>query len=44
MKKKYVLSSDQNKALEKFVGWLDKKETGDPFLLSGFAGIRKTYL
>ena len=44
MKKKYVLSSDQKKALEKFVSWLDKKETREPFLLSGFAGSGKTYL
>ncbi len=44
MNKKCALSSDQKKALEKFVNWLDKNETGHPFLLSGFAGSGKTYL
>ncbi len=44
MKNKYILSSDQNKALEKFITWIDKKVTDKPFLLSGFAGSGKTYL
>ena len=44
MNKKYVLSSDQNKARKKFVDWLDNKLTDKPFLLSGFAGSGKTYL
>ena len=38
------LTSDQDKALELFINWLDKKVVEKPFLLSGFAGSGKTFL
>ncbi|KGG12230.1 MULTISPECIES: AAA family ATPase [Prochlorococcus] len=42
--KEISLTLDQKKAKEAFELWLDKTFTGDPFILSGFAGTGKTYL
>ena len=38
------LTQDQRKAAEAFAGWLQQKDAGLPFVLSGFAGSGKTFL
>ncbi len=38
------LTLDQNKAVISFRDWLEKKQLGEPFVLSGYAGSGKTFL
>lgn len=38
------LTQDQRRAAEAFEGWLQQKDAGLPFVLSGFAGSGKTFL
>ena len=38
------LTEDQKEAAEAFSGWLQQKDAGLPFVLSGFAGSGKTFL
>ncbi len=38
------LTNDQRKALELFKTWLENNYSGNPYILSGYAGSGKTYL
>ncbi|MCF8135118.1 MAG: damage-inducible protein, partial [Synechococcus lacustris] len=39
-----VLTAQQTAALEAFKAWLSQPASGEPFVLSGYAGTGKTFL
>ncbi len=42
--KDFSLTDDQEKAIKAFETWLDNSSSGEPFILTGYAGTGKTFL